>query len=142
MRNKRAMVGARHQINFFKIKRIWTKCYVCYWCSFIWLGDMSDMLYVHCYALTLICDSALPFADQVRIHFHFGYSLCMFWFSYVHDSFRVFIIFLIRCHDCFILLVETHFRDLEGCYGFYRTFLISNLTPEPDPVFCRSPFPN
>ena len=32
--------------------------------------------------------------------------------------------------------------DLEGCYGLYRTFLISNLTPEPDPVFRRPPFPN
>ena len=40
-----------------------------------------------------------------------------------------------------ILLVETRLRDLEGCYGPYRTFLISNLTPEPDPVFRRSPFP-
>ena len=35
-----------------------------------------------------VCDSALPFADQVHIHFHFGYSLCMFCFSYVHDSFK------------------------------------------------------
>ena len=49
---------------------------------------MNDILYVHYHALTLICDSALPFADQVRIHFHFGYSLCMFCFSYVHDSFK------------------------------------------------------
>ena len=33
------------------------------------------------------------------------------------------------------------FRDLEGCYGLYRTFPISNLTPEPDLVFHRPPFP-
>ena len=25
--------------------------------------------------------------------------------------------------------------DLEGCYGLYRTFPISNLTPSPDLVF-------
>ena len=34
------------------------------------------------------------------------------------------------------------FRDLEGCYGLYRTFLISNLTSEPDLVFHWPPFPN
>ena len=28
-------------------------------------------------------------------------------------------------------LVETYFKGLEGGYGFYRTFPISNLTPEP-----------
>ena len=28
-------------------------------------------------------------------------------------------------------LIETLFRGLEGCYDFYHTFPISNLTPEP-----------
>ena len=45
------------------------------WCFFIRFGDMNDILYVHYYALIPFCDSALPFADQVRIHFHFGYPL-------------------------------------------------------------------
>ena len=40
-------------------------------------------------------------------------------------------------------LVETHFRVLEGCYGFYRTFSISNLTPKPKfGFFHKPPFPN
>ena len=51
------------------------KYHACYWCFFICFGDMSDILYVHYYALISFCDSALPFADQVRIHFHFSYPL-------------------------------------------------------------------
>ena len=51
------------------------KYHACYWCFFICFGDMSDILYVHYYALTPFCDSALSFADQVRIHFHFSYPL-------------------------------------------------------------------
>ena len=41
-----------------------------------------------------------------------------------------------------ILLVGTRLRDLEGCYGFCRTFPMSNWTPEPNPIFRRSPFSN
>ena len=48
------------------------KYHVCYWCFFIRFGDMSDMLDIHYHALTPFCDSMLPFADQVRVHFHFG----------------------------------------------------------------------
>ena len=51
------------------------KYHACYWCFFICFGDMSHILHVHYYALISFCDSALPFADQVRIHFHFNYPL-------------------------------------------------------------------
>ncbi|RVX21889.1 Pentatricopeptide repeat-containing protein [Vitis vinifera] len=39
------------------------------------------------------------------------------------------------------LHLRPDFRDLEGWYGLYHTFPISNLTPEPDPVFHIPPFP-
>ena len=89
-----ALVGAQHQINFrqnkseFEWKAMWAID-----AFFIWFGDMSDMLYVHYYALTPFCDSALPSVDQVRIYFYFGYSLCIFWYSYVHDWFKYSLIF-------------------------------------------------
>ena len=35
---------------------------------------MSDIPYAHYYALIPFCDSALSFADQVCIHFHFRLS--------------------------------------------------------------------
>ena len=54
---------------------------------FILFLDMRLIIPVPC-SLTMFHDSALPFAGQVRTHFHFGYSLCIFWFSYVHDNFR------------------------------------------------------
>ena len=64
------------------------------------------------------------------------HSVILFWIIFIGIH-----AWLINCHDYFILLVETHFRGLEGCYGLYRTFPISNLTPEPDPVFHRPSFP-
>ena len=42
---------------------------------FIWFDDISDIFYAHYYALIPFCDSVSSFADQVRIHFHFGYPL-------------------------------------------------------------------
>ena len=36
---------------------------------------------------------------------------------------------------------DLDFRDLEGCYGLYCTFPISNLTPEPDSNFHIPHFP-
>ena len=98
--------------------------------------DMRLITSVHC-SLTMFHDSTLSFATKVCILSYSVHSLCMLWFSYVHDIFRVFIDLLINCHDCFILSVETHFRDLEGCYGLYHTFPISNLTPEPNLIFRR-----
>ena len=35
------------------------KYHACYWCFFICFGDMSDILYVHYYALISFCDSTL-----------------------------------------------------------------------------------
>ena len=93
-----------------------------------------------CLFINPVFDSALWFVVQVRIYSYFANSLYMLYFSYCAWSIWVFIDLLINCHGCFILLVETHFRDLEGCYGPYRTFPISNLTPEPDPVFRRPIF--
>ena len=95
---------------------------------------------VHC-SLTLFHDSAFKITAQVCIH--------SFWSFVIHIlilirswSFWVFIDLFINCHNCFILLVERPiFRDLEGCYGIYRTFPINNLTPKPDPIFHRPPFP-
>ena len=96
-----------------------------------------------CYCvLTLFHDSSLLSAAKVchRSHFvHLFIIMTCFWFVITLVS----IDFLTNCHVCFILLVETHFsKDLEGCYGLYRIFPISNLTPEPDPIFHRPTFPN
>ena len=101
--------------------------------------DMRLIIFVYC-SLTMFHDSAFVIAAQVRIYSYFALSLYMFCFSYCAWSIWVFIDSLIDCHVSFISLVETRLRDLEGCYGFYRTFPISNLTPEPDPVFHRPTF--
>ena len=77
-------------------------------------GDMSDILYVHYYALISFCDSALPFADQVRIHLHFGYPLLHILILICACLIRVFIVFLIDCHVSFGLLVETRLYGLRG----------------------------
>ena len=37
-------------------------------------------------------------------------------------------------------LVETCFKGLEGCYGLFRTFPISNLTTEPRFGFLQTDF--
>ena len=68
------------------------KCRACYWCFFIWFGDMSDIFYDHYYALTPFCDSALLFTDQVRILFHSNYHPYMLWLlACDHDGIHCFL---------------------------------------------------
>ena len=109
---------------------------ICDW--FILILDMH--IIILCLITNLVFDSALWLVVQVHIHSHPDHSLYIFWFSYVHDWFEYPLTFHVDWHVSFILLVETRFRDLEGCYSLYRTFPISNLTLEPDLVFHRPLF--
>ena len=120
---------------------VWFNCHA--W-SILFCSMTCSKLFLN-YALTSLLDSALWITAQVRIHTRLGhFSVCMFRFPHVHDHSEHSLILSSISIDCFILLVETHFffRDLEGCYGLYRTFPISNLTPEPDPVSTDHLFQN
>ena len=100
----------------------------------------SCFMFIYC-TLTSFLDSVWWLVAKVRTRSHSSHSLlsvliltcaCLLWVS---------IVFLTNCHDCCILLVETDFRDLEECYGLYRTFPISNLTSEPNLIFHIPLFP-
>ena len=100
------------------------------------LFDSMTCMQLFCvWLLTFVSLEVNQFITRVHsLPLLFIQLFCLEWYSFgIHAR-------LINCHDCFILLVETRFRDLEGCYGLYRTFLISNLTPEPDPVFRKITF--
>ena len=94
--------------------------------------------------LTLFYDNTLLPAAKVRSHSHFVYLFVImtyFWSMIILVSIDL----LVNYHVCFTLLVETHFRGLDECYGFSRTFPISDLTPmtwppDPDLVFYRPVF--
>ena len=64
----------------------------------------------------------------------------------MHDSFYYLIIslisinFFINFHTCFTLFSRPVFMDLGGCYGLYRTFPTSNLTPGPRLGFSQTCF--
>ena len=60
----------------------WFNCHA--W-SILFCSMTCSKLFLNC-ALTSLLDSALWFVTQVRIYSHSGISICMFWFSYVHDS--------------------------------------------------------
>ena len=103
-----------------------------------WFIPLYDM---HVIILCLIANIRFHWSKPVH---HSGtffaspiHSIILFWVIFIWYHAR-----LINCHDCFILLVEIRFRGLKGCYDLYCTFPISNLIPEPNPVFRRSLFPN
>ena len=100
--------------------------FVWFWFGFVW-----DCFYTcHC-TLTLFHDSALLPATKVHSHSHFVYYFIImnyFWTMIVLVSMDL----LVNCHVCFTLFSRDPFlRGLEGCYGLYRTFPISNLIPGP-----------
>ena len=107
-----------------------------------WLLYLFELFHSMTY-MQLCCVCLLTFVflgvNRIIIQVHslpllFIQLLCFEWYSFgIHAR-------LINCHDCFILLVEARFRGFKGCYDLYRTFPISNLTPELNPVFCRPPF--
>ena len=83
-------------INSCKINGSWWEPDICdfiidWFSCHAWLFlscPMTCLKLLFNYALTPFCDSALSFANQVRIRFHFDYSLCIFWYSCVHDWFE------------------------------------------------------
>ena len=118
----------------------------------LWLIDLFIDLFVTRNWFILLYDMhviILCLIANIRFHWskpvhHSGtffassiHSIILFWVIFIWYHAR-----LINCYDCFILLIETHFRDLEWCYSPYRTFLISNLTLESDPVFGDHLFQN
>ena len=46
------------------------KCHAYYWWLFLLFNDMSDIFFIHYYALTPFYDSASPFANPERIFSH------------------------------------------------------------------------
>ena len=99
-----------HSVTYMRL------CCVCL-LTFVFLGVNRIIIQVHSLPLLLI------------------QLFCFEWYSFgIHAQ-------LINYHACFISLVETHyFRGVEGCYSLYRTFPISNLTPEPIFGFNRPHF--
>ena len=91
-------------------------------------------------ALTSLLDSALRIVAQVRIYSRLSHSLCIFRLSHVHDHSGYWLIYSSIVMIASFYQQKPDFRDLEGCYGFYYTFPISNLTLEPDPVFSQPAF--
>ena len=63
------------------------------------------------------------------------------WLLFELWSFFVSIDLLANYHVCFTLFSrDPFFRGLEGCYGLYRTFQISNLIPRPRLKFFANNF--
>ena len=93
-------------------------------------------------ALTLFLDSAFVARGRGTHPLPFqSISIAYFDSHIVHDLGEYPLIFSQIATSASFYQQRPDFRDLEGCYGFYRTFPISNLTPEPDPVFHRPHFP-
>ena len=104
------------------------KCNICHWWFLILFSDACDIFYAHYCELISFHDSALSLVAKVCTHFFF-FTIIYAWFDFQCMIILISIDFFINCYTSFYL-VETHFRDLEGYYGFYCTFPISNLTFE------------
>ena len=114
-----------------------------------WLSHMIDLLhYVTCMWLFFICILTLSLMITFNLWLRYTSYPIMFiyllvimyvmlshlWLLFdIHD-------YSINYHHCFTLLVETRFRGLEGCYGFYCTFPIGNPTLGPRLNFLRTRF--
>ena len=117
----------------------WFICHACLIYSVPWHVYKYMYIFIVHWSCFMIAHSWLP---SRYASIHISLILYTYFASHiVHDWFDYSSI-LIDCHVSFILLVETRLRDLEGCYGFCRTFPISNLTPEPDPIFVDHLFQN
>ena len=109
---------------------------------FVLHSNMHELyfVFINCVLISFL-NSAFWLVAQVCTHFPSNCCLCMSRFSYVHDHSGYSLIYSSTATSASFYQQRPDFRDLEGYYGLHRTFPISNLTPEPDPVFRRSPFP-
>ena len=93
-------------------------------------------------ALTLFLDSAFVARGRGTHPLPFqSISIAYFDSHIVHDLGEYPLTFSLIATSVSLYQQRLDFRDLEGCYGPYCTFPISNLTPELDQVFHRPPFP-
>ena len=93
--------------------------------------------------LTLSIDSAWWLVAQVCTHFPSNRCLCTCPNSHMCMIYYVYsLIYLSIATIASILLVEIRLRDLEGYYGFCRTFSISNRTLNPIRLFVDYLFQN
>ena len=108
------------------------------------LFDFDLVLYeffytYHC-TLTLFHDTTLLPTTKVSSHPHFVYYFVIMTY-FLTLIILASIDLLVNCHVWFTLFsIDPFFRGLEGCYGLYRTFLISNLIPKPRLRFFANSF--
>ena len=107
-----------------------------YYLIFVLLFDMHVIFYIWVNLVFMI------------VHYYslLRYDFTLTLFIFMHDSFYYLIIslisinFFINFHTCFTLFSRPVFMDLGGCYGLYRTFPTSNLTPGPRLGFSQTCF--
>ena len=92
---------------------------------------LCEIFYTYHCTLTLFHDNTLLPATKIRSHPYFVYYFVIMTY-FLPMIILVSIDLLVNCHVYFTLFSkDPFFRSLEGCYGLYHTFPISNLIPEP-----------